>query len=244
MKISSILCTYGRFHCVQRSIGMWLNQDFLGEKELIIFNTSEHPFVIGDKLQGMANVHSIHAPRKTDGTNYGSLGEVRNEALKYATGDLYSCWDDDDLFLPFHLSQSYERYMQANCLAWKPKHSLFSNDGGKTFKLAGNAMEASILADMAFVRKHKFSTNQSGAEHVQGGWLDKLKKNEFVIEEIRPSYAYVWGDGLHKTSGSIDNPNNFENHKTASEDFGIGKALIPATEAELKERFKAAYEWT
>ena len=100
-------------------------------------------------------------------------------------------------------------------------------------------MEASILARLDFVKSHGFSTKQSGGEHVQGGWLDKVKGDEFIIESVRPSYAYVWGDGLHKTSGSIDNPDNFENHMNASQDFGEGKKLEPASLAELQARFRA-----
>ena len=243
MKVSSVLCTYGRFSCVQRSTGMWLSQDYLGEKELVIFNTAPEPLQLSDALATRPNIKNIHAPANAAGKPWTSLGEVRNGALEHASGDLYSCWDDDDLFLPFHLSQGVEKFLEHKVIAWKPQFSLFSNDGGKTFKLAGNAMEASILADLDFVKTHRFSTKQSGGEHVQGGWLDKVKGNEYVIENVRPSCAYVWGDGLHKTSGSIDNPNNFDNHQDASLDFGTGQKVKPASLEELKKQFKAAYEW-
>ena len=243
MKVSSVLCTYGRFDCVQRSTGQWLHQDYAGPTELVIFNTAPVPLELGETLGALHNVKNIHAPTNAKGEPWSSLGEVRNAALQHATGELYSCWDDDDLFLPFHLTQGVGKWLEHKAIAWKPRFSLFSNDGGQTFKLAGNAMEASILASLDFVKRHGFSTKQSGGEHVQGGWLDKLKGGDFIIENVRPSYAYVWGDGLHKTSGSIDNPDNFENHKNASQDFGEGRKLEPASLAELQERFRAAYEW-
>lgn len=222
---------------------MWLSQDYKGPTELVIFNTAPEPLKLGNALAEMPNVISVHAPTNSTGASWSSLGEVRNAALEHATGDLYSCWDDDDLFLPFHLSQGVAHFLKHQPIAWKPRFSLFSNDGGQSFKLAGNAMEASILARLDFVKSHGFSTKQSGGEHVQGGWLDKVKGDEFIIENVRPSYAYVWGDGLHKTSGSIDNPDNFENHMNASQDFGEGKKLEPASLAELQARFSAAYEW-
>ena len=243
MKVSSVLCTFGRFGCVQRSTGQWLSQDYLGEKELVIFNTAPEPLNLGETLASLENIKNIHAPTNAQGLPWSSLGEVRNGALEHASGDLYSCWDDDDLFLPFHLTQGVEKFLEHKVTAWKPRFSLFSNDGGKTFKLAGNAMEASILADLDFVKAHRFSTKQSGGEHVQGGWLDKLNGDQFVVENVRPSYAYVWGDGLHKTSGSIDNPNNFENHQNASLDFGTGQKVKPASLEELQDLYRAAYDW-
>ena len=244
MKVSSVLCTYGRHACVQRSTGMFLGQDYQGETELIIFNTSPVPLELGEGLAGLDNIINVHAPTNPEGNPWSSLGEVRNAALDHATGDLYACWDDDDLFLPFHLTQGVRHWLAAKAVAWKPEFSLFSTDGGVTFRLAGNAMEASILARLDFVKEHRFSTKQSGGEHVQGGWLDICRiKRGLVIENVKPSYAYVWGDGLHKTSGSIDNPDNFENHQAASQDFGEGKPLVPATPQELEARFQAAYDF-
>jgi hypothetical protein len=244
MKVSSVLCTYGRHACVERSIGMWLSQDYKYEKELIVFNTAPEPLLPGSLLSEMDNVFFIHAPKHGSGKDWESLGEVRNAALQYCSGFLYSCWDDDDLFLPWHLSQGKRAWRECGKIAWKPEHSLFSQDGGRTYKLAGNSMEASFLVRLDFVKEHGFSEKQSGAEHVQGGWLDKARElGEVCVENIRPSYAYVWGDGLHKTSGAIDNPNNFEHHKAASTDFGEGVLVVPATLEELKIRFAAAYSW-
>ena len=244
MKVSSVLCTYGRFDCVERSIGMFLGQDYEGPTELIIFNTAPVPLELSPELKAQGNIINVHAPTNAEGNPWTSLGEVRNAALDHATGDLYSCWDDDDLFLPFHLTQSVRHWLLVKAVAWKPEFSLFSNDGGKTFSLAGNSMEASIIARLDFVKEHGFSTKQSGGEHVQGGWLDIARaKRELLIENVRPSYGYVWGDGLHKTSGAIDNPNNFENHQAASQDFGEGLTLDPWKPEMLEWKFKAAYEF-
>ena len=104
-------------------------------------------------------------------------------------------------------------------------------------------MEASILCDLNFVQEHGFSTTKSGGEHVFGGWLDRLKKeNQITIEEVTPSYGYIWGDGLSKTSGQIDNPNNFENHKKASQDFGDGSPLLPVPMTDLLPMMSRAKE--
>lgn len=243
-KVSCVLCTYGRHATVERSVGMFLGQDYAGPSELVIFSTSPVPLVLSADLEKRPNVILQNSPTRKNGQPWQSLGEIRNAALGYASGFLFVCWDDDDLFLPWHLSESVSRWAKSGKRAWKPRESLFSTDAGQTFKLAGNAMEASILAELEFVKEHGFSEEQSGAEHVQGGWLDVARgQDELAIEDAPPTYGYVWGDGLHKTSGNIDAPDNFESHKAASNDFGDGKPLSPWTPHQLRDRFAAAYDF-
>jgi len=221
---------------------MFLAQTF-AEKELVIFNTAEIPLVLGKTLEEDPQVRLVNQSTTATRKPFTSLGEVRNAAIDHADGDLFVCWDDDDLFLPHHLEQSFERWSACGSMAWKPERSLFSSDGGKSFRYASNSMEASILVDMTFVRLHGFSTEQSGAEHVQGAWLDVAKReNQLTIESVTPleSYGYVWGDGLAKTSGNIDHPDNFENHKKASQDFGEGIPLEPIAFEELLPMIEAA----
>jgi glycosyltransferase involved in cell wall biosynthesis len=239
--VSCVLCTYGRHSTVRKSLAMFLAQTW-PHKELVIFNTAETPLVLGH-FPGSSQVNLVNQSTKANGDPFTSLGDVRNAALIHADGELFVCWDDDDMFLPHHLEQSVMAWTSAGTMAWKPKKSFFSMDGGQTFKHAQNSMEASILVDMDFVREFGFSTTQSGGEHVQGGWLDKAKQqNQLTVEDVTPreSYGYVWGDGLSKTSGNIDDPNNFENHKAASQDFGDGVPLLPVPLTSLLPLFLAA----
>ena len=62
-KVSSVLCTFGRFKTIRRSVGMWLSQDYEGAKELIIFSTSPVPLVLGETLAKMPNVGQRTDPR-------------------------------------------------------------------------------------------------------------------------------------------------------------------------------------
>jgi hypothetical protein len=165
-------------------------------------------------------------------SNYSSLGEIREASLKLATGDVYICWDDDDLYLPWHIEQGMTRKKAWGKPAWMPKLSYYSSDGGKTYTKEQNFMEASVLVDIDLVRRYGFSYS-SGLEHLP--WRTRIEtERKLVIEDVDPSesYAYVWGDKLapHKTSGDVRNQNNFENHKSGSTDFG--------------ERPLRAWDWT
>jgi glycosyltransferase involved in cell wall biosynthesis len=200
---------------------MFLNQDY-ENKELIIFNTASKHLVLDDSLLNK-NItvinQSIDSESKLPYTN---IGDIRKDALSYATGDYYICWDDDDLYMPYHMSFSMNKLVESGKLAWKPKHSFFSKNGGQSFELAENAMEASIIVDISYIRMYGFK-KETGSEHL--GWLSKIQQDEqMLIEQTSPfeSYCFNWGDEVapHKQSGDINNPNNFENHKNSSTDFG------------------------
>ena len=213
MKVSCVCCTYGRFTVLERSIACWIRQDY-DNKELIIFNTAKVPLSLSSSLQ-KENITVVNSTKL-----YLSLGEVREDALKHINGDVYICWDDDDLFLPWHIKDGVERMKLLNKEAWMPKFSYFSQNGGRTYVKAQNAMEASVLVNVKKVLQYGFS-HESGAEHLP--WRNGIVQDgTLIVEDVEPSYAYVWGDALapHKTSGNINNPSNFRNHMDKSVNFG------------------------
>ena len=119
-KVCCVMCTYGRFETVRQSVGMFLWQDY-PVKELVVFNTAPTPIHLDPYLRSFANVRVVNQPLKADGTPYQSLGDVRTASLAHAEGDVYICWDDDDFFLPWHITNGIER--KGSDIAWKPEVS-------------------------------------------------------------------------------------------------------------------------
>ena len=223
LKVSCVLCTFGRFETVRRSITFWKYQDY-DNKELIIFNTAPTPIILDESLSDY-DIRVVNQEREDGGTGppFSSLGKIREDAMKFTTGDVYICWDDDDMFLPWHISQGVRELEKCGLGAWMPAQSYFSQDDGVNFKYARNSMEAAVLVRMEYLKKYGFSY-ESGLEHLP--WRRGMKDNGELMEDsdVTPleSYSYVWGSKIapHKTSGDVDNPNNFENHKNGSSDFG------------------------
>lgn len=221
--VSCLMTTYGRFECVERSIAYWLNQDY-SNKELIIFNTANKELELDPRLSGkgirIVNQTKIHG---TD-IPYNNVGQVRRDVLKLALGKYTCYWDDDDAYLPWHISQGVEYLLKTGKKAYKPEKSYWSEDAGNTFNLAQNAMEASVIADTESLRIYGFA-DSNGGEHVtwMRGLLDEGELDENYSVTPFESYAYIWGDEIasHKQSGYINDPNNFENHKKQSTDFGV-----------------------
>tara|TARA_Y100000310_G_C20574046_1_gene759564 strand:- start:293 stop:1093 length:801 start_codon:yes stop_codon:yes gene_type:complete len=238
-KISAVMCTYGRFQTVRQSATFWKYQDY-DNKELIIFNTSPIPIELDDSLLEY-DIRVVNQQTETDTVEpFSSLGKIREDALEYATGDIYICWDDDDMFLPWHMSQGVEKLLECGDPAWMPGQSYWSCDGGETFEHAQNAMEAAVLVDIDELKKYGFS-HESGAEHLpwRRGMQNDGKLDEQVMVTPYESYAYVWGsaDAPHKTSGNINQPNNFEHHKAGSTDFGEGEKLTFVPNDQVEKLF-------
>lgn len=226
--------TYRRFTCVNRSIEFYLNQDTDAKTELIIFNTDvEYPMELDSVL--VARAEKLNKPIRVINNNidyetyepYTNIGSIRKDSLRHAEGEYYICWDDDDIFLPWHIRQGLDGLNRAsNIWAWKPHTSMFWR-ADREPELACNNMEASILVNIEKLRDVGFHKHQGGGEHLH--WIDVFNKQKKMLidKECIPSYCFNWNDqGLmrgHKQSGTIDRVDNFEFHKNNTKDYATGK---------------------
>lgn len=227
--VSCVMCTYGRFTCVERSIQFWINQDYEGQSELIIYNTSvEYPISLGKQIQDQFPEKTKNIKIINNNTNYltkenyTNIGDIRRDALLHASGEYYICWDDDDIFLPWNIRQCMDG-LRANPVAWawKPQRSMMwaTNEDPK---ICENMMEASIIARLDKVIQYGFNPHQGGGEHIN--WIDEFnREKKFHIENNSiPAYCFNWADQGeirgHKQSGTIDREDNFEYHKKNTTD--------------------------
>jgi hypothetical protein len=236
--------TYRRFTCVNRSVNFYLNQTSKVDTELIIFNTdTDYPIELDSKLTERANslnkrirVVNNNTDQET-GQPYTNIGSIRRDSLNYAEGEYYICWDDDDIFLPWHIEQGIQKIINNsdNIWAWKPHTSMYWPPERKP-ELACNYMEASIIINVEKLREAGFFNHQGGGEHLR--WVDLFSKQKklYIDKEVIPSYCFNWNDqGLmrgHKQSGTIDRPDNFTFHKINTKDYATGRVTgdIPVEE--------------
>jgi glycosyltransferase involved in cell wall biosynthesis len=237
-KVSCVMTTYRRFHCVERSIAMFLGQDYFNN-ELIVYNTDvDFPVSLDstfndvkDKIKIINN--NIDFETKKPYTNVGS---IRRDAMTFASGDGYITWDDDDIFFPWNIRQCLDGILRTKKFSWKPTHSFIKQRGTEP-KLFYNNLEASILTYMSKIYEYGFNLQKTGAEHL--GWLDKMiVNNEIAIDDYAvPGYCFYWSDpediGGHKQSNGNEfaRPDNFERHKLYTTDF----AKRPFTKTSLKD---------
>lgn len=247
MKVSAVMCTYGRFSCVERALNCFLAQTY-PDKELIIYNTDINSKYADDlcKLTPYG-VMIINSNRDSVTKRpYTNVGAIRRDALMFANGDYVVTWDDDDIFLPHFMEQAINRMKQTGLPAFKPEMSFFYS--GNYLRLVRNTLEASIVADIKKVREYGYLL-ETGKEGL--GWYTKMRDNKELDEHdtyYLPSYCFNWNDGQamkapHKQSGDIDNPDNFENHKRNSLDQVNGRELQIWDRERILEMYKPYFSF-
>jgi len=245
--ISAVMCTYGRFSCVERAINCFLQQTYQ-DKELIVFNTDvEEPYK-DDKCELLPyGVLLINCNRDSITKEpYTNVGAIRRDALMFASGKYVVTWDDDDVFLPHFMQQAYDRMQDTGKPFFKPQSSFFYS--GDNLRLVRNTLEASVVGEREKVREYGYLL-ETGKEGL--GWYTKARDNKELDENdsyFIPSYCFNWNDGKemkapHKQSGDINNPNNFENHKAHSTDRVDGRKINIWDEDKINEMYKPYYSY-
>lgn len=187
--ICCLTATYARLSKLNEAVSCFLDQDY-DNKILIILNN--HPIPLYSKFD---NVVIYNEPI------YKTLGDCRNRLIELADGDFIRTWDDDDLYLPWTLSQGIRHI--GDSPAWKPKRSWFWTKNEEP-KLACNVFEASMLVRIDVAKKYKYLPNSGGNEHetLLNGINDSGGCAEDEMNEWA-SYVYRWGWGMWHISGTI-----------------------------------------
>ncbi len=257
-QVTAVMCTYGRFTCVERAMNCFLQQTY-PNKRLIIYNTdTESRYINNDIESGHIQSDFFRDNRiliwdfnidMHTGQPYTNVGAIRRDALDLVgdfLGGYIVTWDDDDIFLPWFMEQAVDRMQETGLPSFKPEMSFFYS--GNNLRLVRNTLEASIVASIEKVREYGYLL-ETGKEGL--GWYTKMRDNKELDEHDKkylPSYCFNWNDGdemnaPHKQSGDIDNPDNFNNHKAASRDAVNGRKLSIYTEEKMRETYKAYFDY-
>ena len=108
--ISAIMPTYGRPELVNESVAMFLSQDY-ENKELVILNDC-----VGQSFCfSHPQVTIVNHPER-----FGTLGEKRNACIEHAKGEIIAVWDDDDIYLPWRLSDAVDELLCQKSVFYRP----------------------------------------------------------------------------------------------------------------------------
>jgi|GEM_PF-1238085 hypothetical protein len=248
-QVTAVMCTYGRFTCVERAMNCFLAQTY-PNKRLIIYNTDTNSrYEIQDWFSEKRILVWNNNMDYLTKENYTNVGAIRRDALDLVSdglGGYVVTWDDDDVFLPWFMEQAIDRIRETNLPSFKPEMSFFYS--GDNLRLVRNTLEASVVAKYEKVREYGYLL-ETGKEGL--GWYTKMRDKRELNEHDKyylPSYCFNWNDGYemnapHKQSGDIDNPDNFNNHKEASIDAVNGRSLSIYTEEKMRETYKPYFDF-
>jgi glycosyltransferase involved in cell wall biosynthesis len=206
---------------LREAISCFLEQDYK-DKELIVLNN--HPVRLAQP-----NLPQVRIINKS---GFPTLGDCRNFLLNMAKGEFVRTWDDDDLYLPWAISQGVEGILTGEaCDAFKPQLSWWSR-ANLQYEIGGNQYEASWTLWTDVAKRHGYKAS-GGDEH------SPLFNIQIREEVVRPSYVYRWDTPLHRISGLLGSVTIEEQHRIymeANQDHGDG---IPITPVDLSVYWEA-----
>lgn len=213
-------CTKGRHFHIERVLKCFLDQDYIGNCTLLIYNNSNISQELGNfNIPEYKKVILINncIDLKTR-LPYNNLGAIYRDALLYIpeNTDIVNHSDDDDLYLPNHITEGVKGMVNSKKKAYKPKFSYYLTVDGIT--PIENTLEPSIFIDYKHLKStgyHETTTNQHYA------WLQPLIPDDiFVDPNGKKTFIYCWAGGVFKTSGDPDNKLNFERYENFSKQHG------------------------
>lgn len=240
MRVWAIMATCGRHTLAERSLAMFIQQDYKGFSNLLIYNNSPEELDLASIPTGenqSIKLVNNHIDCET-GERYNSLGAIYRDAIEHVPEDAEAIihWDDDDLFLPNHITEGVKGLKRGQKDAYKPAKSYYRHPGG--VELMSNTLEPSIFTKAAHIRKHGYSLTTSD-QHLQ--WVNPLVyEGRIYVDDNGPAtLIYNWGDNnipTFKTSGNAGSPRNFDNYRTFSRDHGDG-ILTPWRKEDLEQYY-------
>ena len=236
MKIDCLMGTYGRYALVCESLACFLQQTALADATLLIYN--QHPAPLSFDHPRVRVVNETPPPQ--------ALRHIRRRMLELAdpAADLIHFWDDDDLYLPWHVEDCLRHIGDA--VAWKPARSWMSL-GNEKFSLDANTFEGSWVFRAGYVRAAPLDTHPAYTDHPV--YRQTLDAGALAATDLggRTSYIYRWANGsehLSQYGGAGDDATQRLNAalwRKGSRDLGAGGRLVAA---ELRPRWRQYLDGT
>jgi len=186
--VSCLCCTYGRPVLLGETVKCFVDQDYQN-KELIILNDQKEVKLRIENCPD--NIHIYNHPFR-----FNSLGEKRNYIKTLGHGDYYCIWDDDDLYVPFRISESVDliqRNPQYDIL--KAKNAFISIDN-ITYKVATNRFHAQAIVTKEYMQKTAYPSKSVGEDNV----FERTANVGYI--DIFPSFWAIlrWGMDIYHIS--------------------------------------------
>ncbi len=253
------LCpTYGRFARLREALACFLAQDYPNKRLLILNDAPEPLFLSHTTPHGSAygpewedqGLHIINAEPNT----FANLGEKRQVLLVAAQTPLVAHWDDDDLYLPWHLSRAVAALLARDVGCVKARGAWYLTGPRDALECQGvhhNVFEGTMVfrrqeaLDLGgYPPKHSGQAKALMDAFERAGRLYKIsddgnddpRRFPAVVstqdgkpsaEQCQVSYAYRWHDGVGHISGIGNKPGALQRFEAQNRDFGNGQPLTP-----------------
>lgn len=222
MKVECLMGTYGRYSLACEALACFLQQTQLAHATLLIYN--QHPVPLRFDHPRVRIVNETPPA--------GSLRHIRRRIVELTdpSADLIHWWDDDDLYLPWHLEDCLTHI--GDNVAWKPASCWMSLRNAE-FSLEKNRFEGSWVFRADYIRAAPLDTHPDYPD------LPVFRQTEdagvLATTELggRTSYIYRWANGApHVSAGFYGGTEevqqeNLESWRQRSNDVRADGLLVP-----------------
>lgn len=191
--ISAICVTYGRVSRLREALACFAQQDYAGQRELIIINS----FPQQQLSTAVPNVRMFNCEQRPM-----SLSACRNLAIANAKGEVIVVWDDDDLYLPHYLTVIGEAYAESEA-DWVRLNPVWYSEQWKIKKPFSTWINSVSFRKTAWEKVGRYPRDLSVGED-QAMWSRLSKECKGVTVELKPEeipVIYSWANSVHHISG-------------------------------------------
>ncbi len=190
--ISCLCPTFRRPRLLQNAIACFLAQDYPNDRRELIILDDDGAYTTQHSLGTSGYYQVVSVP-----TRYSSLTAKYNALASLAKGDVFAVWEDDDIYLPWHLR------INANCMGGS-KEIPWLSKMSKIYSTYGNKLQI----ENSQGRFHASLVFNRSAYNIVGGWpntkradfdqqlIQSLQNNVSVCDPIqngvKPSYCFTW----------------------------------------------------
>lgn len=196
-KVTCLCATKGRYQLLRSAVSYFMLQDY-PNKELIIFNNHKVDIELSDFIKDQGNIHLVNAGE------FDSISDVYNAALPYVDSfgghptEYVAIWDDDDIYLPWHLSTAVKYLNKGTHLAAQPRNQMYLDENLDFYPKIGaisNYCEGSLVVKKSVLDAHGFGPGESGAkQHPHPQWTSKLEGLIYDVPAEESGFIYFWAD--------------------------------------------------
>ncbi len=213
-KVTCLCPTYGRFSLMQESLNYFFNQTYEAKK-LLILNDAPESFTCDYPNVEVVNVED----------RFETLGHKRQALLEMADTPYVAQWDDDDVYLPWHLEMCMSEILDGHMV--KPREAYYIR-GTRGVRLNWKGTTRNWLEAMTVFDREAANNMGGYTEKVSGQGIRMIKRfkeegryNEFNPDPA-PSFVFRFAQqGIYHIQGG--DKVSHERFAEANTDFGDGK---------------------
>lgn len=188
-RIDCLMGTCGRHSLACEALACFLQQSVSSQATLLIYN--QHPVPL--------HFDHPHVRVVNEAAPAGSLRHVRQRMHELAdpSAEFFHWWDDDDLYLPWHLEDCLA-HIGGN-VAWKPTSSWISRNA--KFSRQANTFEGSWMFRADYLKAAALDTHPTYTDHPV--IRQTAESGRLATTELggRTSYIYRCATGAEHVSG-------------------------------------------